>query len=60
VRHLKIALIRTSVEIRAWRRSTFADKEGGKESPTICPVIACGKREAFAQGNERLARMSAI
>jgi hypothetical protein len=23
----------------------------------MCPVIACGKREAFAQGSERFARM---
>jgi hypothetical protein len=50
VRHLKIALIRPPVEILVWRRSTFADKGEGKESPAMCPVIVCGKTEAFAQG----------
>jgi hypothetical protein len=59
VYHLKIALSRTPVEIRAWCRSTFADKAEGRERSMICPVIACGKREAFAQGTERFARMHA-
>jgi hypothetical protein len=37
VRHLKIALTRTPVEILAWRRSTFADKGEGKETPDDVP-----------------------
>jgi hypothetical protein len=59
VRHLKIALTRTPVEILAWRRSSFADTGEGKASPMMCPVIARGKREAFAQGSERFARIRA-
>jgi hypothetical protein len=39
VRHLKIALTRAPVEIRAWRRSTFTDKEEGNESPMMCPLL---------------------
>jgi hypothetical protein len=38
------------VEILAWRRSTFADKGEGKESPMMCPSLPAANAKRLRKG----------